>query len=105
MAGVGASLCIGSRCHDCRCKLLRQELRLGKPKIVMDELVNLVVQKTGISQDNRTDAGIARAAPEFARGDVLGSLMDGLPSSPCPGPCPDAERTSRVSCLILEAVS
>src|SRR5207249_1313358 len=61
--------------------------------------------KTAISHENRTDAGSAAVAPEFLRGVVLGSLMDGFPSSPCPGPCPDAERTSWVSCLILEAVS
>src|SRR2546422_8761170 len=61
--------------------------------------------KTGISHENRTDAGVAARASEFLRGGILGNLMDGFPSSPSPGPCPDAERTSRVSCLILEAVS
>src|SRR2546422_11356148 len=61
--------------------------------------------KTGISHENRTDAGVAARGLEFLRGGILGSLMDGFPSSPRSGPCPDAERTSRVSCLILEAVS
>src|SRR5207245_2969547 len=75
------------------------------PSTVSSAQPNAPTTKTGISQDNRTDAGIAAMALEFVRGDVLGSLTDGFPSSPCPGPCPDAERTSRVSCLILEAVS
>jgi hypothetical protein len=61
--------------------------------------------KTGISHENRTDGGIAARALEFLGAGILGSLMDGFPSSPRSDPCPDAERTSRVSCLILEAVS
>src|SRR5947209_5629099 len=65
------------------------------PSTVSSAQPKALTTKTGISHENRTDTGIAATALECAPGDVLGSLMDGFPSSPCPGPCPDAERTSR----------